>query len=370
MRLDELVPKQLQGDAVTRKLAVDPRRLRQRTPCVRRARSSENTRLQRDVVQVAGKRPSKSRLPRPVAGRRSRSPDPRRRPGRSPGGTAPLQISTGEFLSTGSSVSSWPTSRGASLGRPLGYQVATDEAGRPGCSPCPERAFTMPGIGVHHRPESVFSIARNQCSAWAGIRAGRPARRSDARRSDRVAPGQPRFRSPERSRHSDAPSWYPNPLGGRSASSQRRRSTASGLPSLRTVPPRDTPPALPSRPSRSRGGWSMAIQSREEGGEGGFEKLGVTGGGDASEKSLRQGSLGFENQHAAGFESSPERSTASTASGEIHSLDSRQACVHRAPWPSTSGRPTSGHRWTGGLPRIGRNGTKKRGGAEAPPRDT
>jgi hypothetical protein len=40
----------------------------------------------------------------------------------------------------------------------------------------------------------------------------------------------------------------------------------------------------------------MAIQSREEGGGKGFEKPGVTGG-DTSEKNLRQGSLGFENQH-------------------------------------------------------------------------
>ena len=38
------------------------------------------------------------------------------------------------------------------------------------CSPWPESAFMMTGIGVQHRSESVFTFDRNGCSRWAGIR--------------------------------------------------------------------------------------------------------------------------------------------------------------------------------------------------------
>jgi hypothetical protein len=38
------------------------------------------------------------------------------------------------------------------------------------CSPWPESAFMMPGFGVQHRSESVFTFDRNGRSRWAGIR--------------------------------------------------------------------------------------------------------------------------------------------------------------------------------------------------------
>ena len=47
------------------------------------------------------------------------------------------------------------------------------------CSPWPESAFMMPGIGVQHPAETAFTFDRNRCSRWSGIRNFRQLRAAE-----------------------------------------------------------------------------------------------------------------------------------------------------------------------------------------------